>query len=193
MQTDESRPDDDEVDAAPTEEDAPESAQTDTTSMDGEESDAERAERLQKELDDTKDTLLRLQAELDNYRKRIQREQADARRYESFRIVQDILPALDNLDRAMSSAEQSGDFQSLQDGIGMVYRQFLDILKAHSAEPIPADGQPFDPNLHEALSQVPSKEVEPMTIVQVVEPGYKLHDRVVRPSRVIVACAPPEE
>ena len=74
----------------------------------------------------------------------------------------------------------------------MVHNQFLDVLKAHSAEQIPAEGQAFDPNLHEALTQVPTSEVEPMTIVQVVETGYRLHDRVVRPARVIVACAPPE-
>ena len=82
--------------------------------------------------------------------------------------------------------------QTLLDGIRMVAQQFRDILKAHSAEPIDALGKPFDPNLHEALTQIPSAEHEPMTVLQVVEMGYRLHDRVVRPARVIVSCAPPE-
>ena len=80
---------------------------------------------------------------------------------------------------------------TLLNGIKMVSQQFRDTLKAHAAEPIDALGKPFDPNLHEALTQIPSAEHEPMTVLQVVEMGYRLHDRVVRPARVIVSCAPP--
>lgn len=147
---------------------------------------------LQAKIDELQDRLLRTQAEMDNFRRRSYREQEDARRFESLRLLRDILPGLDGLSRAIGSAEQTGDLQNLLNGIRMVANQFRDILKAHSAEPIDALGKPFDPNLHEALTQVPSKDHEPMTVLQVVEMGYKLHDRIVRPARVIVSSAPPE-
>jgi molecular chaperone GrpE len=146
---------------------------------------------LQAKLDDTQGRLMRSLADLENYRRRANREQEEARRFESLRLVRDLLPALDGLNRAISSAEQSGDQQALLNGIRMVAQQFRDILRGHAAEPIDALGKPFDPNLHEALTQMPSAEHPPMTVLQVVELGYRMHDRVVRPARVIVSSAPP--
>ena len=150
------------------------------------------AGQLQAKINDLNDRLLRNQAELENFRRRTYREAEDARRFESLRLVRDLLPGLDNLERAVSSAEQTGETQNLLQGIKMVLQQFRDILKAHHAEPIDANGKPFDLNLHEALTQVPSADVDPMTVMQVVETGFRMHDRVVRPARVIVSCAPPE-
>jgi molecular chaperone GrpE len=143
-------------------------------------------------IEDLQGRLLRSQADLENFRRRVQREQEDARRFESLRLLRDLLPGLDGLHRAIQAAEQTGDAQILLEGIRMVSQQFRDVLKLHAAEPIDALGKPFDPNLHEALTQIPSREHEPMTVLQVVEMGYRLHDRVVRPARVIVSCAPPE-
>ncbi len=147
---------------------------------------------LQAKIDDLQNRLLRGQAEMENFRRRTYREQDDARKFESLRLVRDILPGLDGLNRAIGSAEQTGDLKNMLEGIRMVANQFKEILKAHSAEPIDALGKPFDPNLHEALTQIPSADVEPMTVLQVVEMGYRMHDRVVRPARVIVSSAPPE-
>ncbi len=147
---------------------------------------------LQVKVDELQGRLLRMQADTENLRRRIQREQDEARRFQSLGLLRDLLPGLDGLDRAMASAEQTGDLQNLLNGIRMVSQQFRDILKAHAAEPIEALGKPFDPNLHEALTQMPSADHAPMTVLQVVEMGYRLHDRVVRPARVIVSCAPPE-
>jgi len=146
----------------------------------------------QAKIDELQNRIIRMQADAENFRRRIQREQDEARRFESLRLVRDLLPGLDGLNRAISSAEQTGDMQTLLDGIKMVAQQFRDTLKAHAAEPIEALGQPFDPNLHEALTQIPSAEHPPMTVLQVVEMGYRMHDRVVRPARVIVSSAPPE-
>ena len=146
----------------------------------------------QAKIDELQGRLLRTQADMENYRRRIQREQEEARRFESLRLLRDLLPGLDGLNRATASAEQTGDLQNLLNGIRMVSQQFRDILKTHAAEPIEALGKPFDPNLHEALTQMPSADHAPMTVLQVVEMGYCLHDRVVRPARVIVSCAPPE-
>ncbi len=111
---------------------------------------------LQAKIDDLQNRLLRTQAEMENFRRRTYREQEEARKFESLRLLRDILPGMDGLNRAIASAEQTGDLQNLLNGIRMVSNQFKDILKAHSAEPIDALGKPFDPNLHEALTQIPS-------------------------------------
>lgn len=149
-------------------------------------------QQLEKKCADLTDRLLRSQAELENFRRRTQRDADEQRRFESLRLLRDLLPGLDGLQRAIQSAEQTGDSAALLNGIRMVATQFRDILKTHSAEPIDAVGKPFDPNQHEALTQVPSADCEPMTVLQVVETGYRLHDRVVRPARVIVSCSPPQ-
>ena len=129
------------------------------------------ATELQAKIDDLQNRLLRTQAEMENFRRRSYREQEDARKFESLRMVRDILPGMDGLNRAIASAEQTGDLQNLMNGIRMVANQFKDILKAHAAEPIDALGKPFDPNLHEALTQIPSADHEPMTVLQGLAPA----------------------
>lgn len=147
---------------------------------------------LQDKISQLQDQLLRAQAELENFRRRSQREMADVRKYQSLPVVRDLLPAMDNLNRAVQAAEQTGDVTNLLAGIRMVVQQLADTLKANAAQLIDAEGQSFDPNLHEALSQVPTPDHPPMTVIQVVESGYAMHDRVVRPAKVIVSSAPPE-
>lgn len=173
---------------------APEAAANAATEAIAQDADAplNNSMELQSMVDELQGRLLRAQADLENFRRRTDRERDEARKFESLRLVRDLLPGLDGLNRAIASAEQTGDLQTLLNGIRMVTQQFRDVLKAHAAEPIDALGKPFDPNLHEALTQVPSAEHEPMTVLQVVEVGYRLHDRVVRPARVIVSSAPPE-
>lgn len=148
---------------------------------------------LQAEIAELQDQLLRGQAELENFRRRSQRDAAEARKYQSLALVRDLLPSLDNLQRAIQATEQSGDVGNLLEGIRMVSHQLTETLKGHATQPISAEGESFDPNLHEALSQVPTPDHPPMTVIQVVENGYKMHDRVVRPAKVIVSCAPPQE
>jgi len=147
--------------------------------------------KLQTQVAELQDQLLRGQAELENFRRRSQRDAGEARKYQSLALVRDLLPAMDNLQRAIQAAEQSGDVGNLLEGIRMVSHQLAETLKGHAAQPIAAEGEPFDPNLHEALSQVPTPDHPPMTVLQVVETGYRMHDRVVRPAKVIVSCAPP--
>lgn len=145
--------------------------------------------QLRAENAELRDQLLRTQAELENFRRRTQKESVDALKYQSLPVIRDLLPGLDNLRRAIDAAEQSGDTQSLIQGISMVGQQFLDVLKAHSVVSINPEGESFDPNYHEALSQVPSADHEPMTVLQVIDPGYRIHDRVIRPAKVIVTSA----
>ena len=152
----------------------------------------ERMQALAEEANAAKDQALRAQAELDNYRKRTQRELAEERKYASLMIVRDLLPGLDNLQRALEAGKNSDDLSALLQGVEMVASQISETLTRHGATPIDAVGQPFDPNQHEAIQQMPSADYPPMTVLNEVERGYRLHDRVIRPSKVIVSVAPPE-
>src|SRR5262249_26028118 len=104
-------------------------------------------------------------------------------------LAHDLLPALDNLERAIASS-QASDNDSLTQGVALVHNQLLDILRRRGVKRIEAQGQPFDPNLHQAVMQQPSPDHPPQTLLQVLEPGYMIHERVLRPARVIVSTAP---
>jgi len=148
--------------------------------------------QLEQELDEQRDRALRAQAELENVRKRMLREADQMRQYAVSPLVGDLLPLLDNLSRAIAAGESTGNIEELLKGLQMVSQSFEETLKRYGVEKIPAVGQMFDPNKHEALQQVPSPDHEPMQIVQEVETGWQLHDRVIRPSKVIVSSGPPE-
>jgi molecular chaperone GrpE len=145
------------------------------------------------ERDANREQWLRAEAELDNYRKRVRKESEELYRFGSLSLARDLLPGLDNLERAIAAAEESGNVEDLLHGIRMVARQFRDALARHSIEPIPAKDEPFDPNLHEAVQQIPSSEHPPMTVMRELETGYRMHDRVIRPAKVLVSAAPPGE
>lgn len=142
------------------------------------------------ERDAAVDRALRTQAELENYRRRMQRERDEDRRYAALPLVRDLLPGLDNLQRALDAAQHTDDLAAMLQGVEMVAAQIQEILTRHGAEPIAAVGEPFDPNRHEAITQMPSTEHPPMTVIDEIERGYMLHDRVIRPSKVIVSVAP---
>jgi molecular chaperone GrpE len=127
-------------------------------------------------------------ADLENYRRRMLKESEQERRYAALPLARDVLPALDNLQRALEAARNGGDVTQLADGVQMVARQFDEILARYSIVPIAAAGQPFDPNLHQAIQQVPAPGKPPMTVLTELERGFRMHDRVVRPSTVIVVA-----
>jgi molecular chaperone GrpE len=147
-------------------------------------------EQLQSDLAEVRNRMLRAQAELENYRKRVRREQEDERRYASAGLLRDLLPVVDNISRAIEAAEKSPDPASLLEGFKMVQQQLAGVLSQHHCRPIEALGQPFDPNRHAAITVQPSAEHPANTVVHVVQAGYELHDRVLRPSQVIVSKAP---
>lgn len=151
----------------------------------------EQLQRALKERDEQTDRALRAQAELENVRKRLQRETQQLLQFALMPLVSDLLPSLDNLNRAIEAAEQSGNVEELLKGIRMVSSSFSEVLDRHGAKRIPTEGETFDPNLHEALQQVSSPDHDAMQIIQEVESGWQLHDRVVRPSKVIVSSGPP--
>ena len=144
--------------------------------------------KLETERDEFKSLTMRTRADFENYQKRATREAAQERRYAHGPLALDLLPILDNLDRAVAAAKQAGEVGPLVQGVGMVQSQYLDALKRHGITRIEAQDQPFDPNLHQAVMQQPSEQPA-NTVLQVLEQGYMLHDRVLRPARVIVSTA----
>lgn len=148
----------------------------------------EQVQSLTAERDALTQKWLLAVADLDNYRRRIQKEAEQERRFAALPLARDLLPALDNLQRALEAARNGGEVNQLVEGVQMVARQFDDILARHSVLPIAAAGQPFDPNLHQAIQQLPAPDKPPMTVLNECERGYKMHDRVIRPSTVIVSA-----
>jgi molecular chaperone GrpE len=146
---------------------------------------------LASELAAANDRLLRLHAEMQNLRNRTSREIADERRYAALPVLREVLPVVDNIDRAIEAAEKAGEAENLLAGFRLVRQQLATILSSHGCQPIEAASQPFDPNFHQAISQLPSPDVPAGTVSMVTQEGYKLHDRVVRPAQVIVSSGPP--
>lgn len=148
-------------------------------------------ETLRQELHAAQDRALRSQAELENYRKRMRREMDDERRYAQLPLLKDLLPVIDNIGRALQSAEKNPDGTGLLEGVKLVAQQLDGVLARHHCTSIEALDKPFDPHLHQAVLQQPSAEHPAGTVLTVTQEGYQLHDRVLRPAQVIVSAAPP--
>jgi molecular chaperone GrpE len=149
-----------------------------------------RAATAEQERDQFLALVQQTRADFENYQKRVQRDMAQERRYAQKPLALDLLSCLDNLERATAAAKQAGETGPLVQGVAMVHAQLLDTFRRHGVTPIDALGKPFDPNLHQAVMQLPSAEHPPNTVVQVLEQGFMLHDRVLRPARVVVSKAP---
>jgi molecular chaperone GrpE len=143
------------------------------------------------ELAAANERLLRLQAEMQNLRNRTSREIADERRYAALPVIRDLLPVIDNIDRAIEAAAKAGEPENLLAGFRLVRQQLEAILSRNNTEVIDPAGQPFDPHFHQAIVHQASAEVPADHVILVAQPGYKLHDRVVRPAQVIVSSGPP--
>ena len=148
-------------------------------------------QQLRADLDEAKDRALRAQAELDNFRKRMMRELESERHYAGMPLLSDLLPVMDNIQRAIEAAEKSEPSEQasgLLEGVRLVAQQIEAVLAQHGCQPIPAQpGELFDPAVHEAVSQIPSPEFPQGVIAIVTRGGYQLHDRVIRPTQVIVS------
>jgi molecular chaperone GrpE len=143
------------------------------------------------ELEDLRKRLAYLAAEFDNYRKRVAREKEATVSFGNERLLRAILPFLDNLERAISQAGSSDSFESLLSGVRLTYDQFLSELRKFGLEQVPAEGTMFDPNLHEAIAQVPWEGKPEGTILSEARRGYLLNGRLLRPAQVTVASAGP--
>lgn len=145
-------------------------------------------EALKAEADEHRDRSLRLAAELENVRRRSARELESARRFALERFAAELLPVADSLELALASGEAAPE--SVREGLEMTLRQLREVLARHHIQGVvPGVGEAFDPSLHEAMATQPSTETPPDHILQVVQKGYRLHERLLRPARVIVARA----
>lgn len=147
-------------------------------------------DRVSAERDEYLDALQRLKAEFDNFRKRNDRERQTIALGATREVVRDLLPVMDNLERAVAALGDQGE--GIVAGLEMVRGQLSGLLTGHGVEEIPARGEPFDPTVHEAIAQVPSADHAEGTVVEVVEKGYRHSEHVLRPTRVVIAARPSE-
>ncbi|MBI1924844.1 nucleotide exchange factor GrpE [Candidatus Poribacteria bacterium] len=143
--------------------------------------------RMKAEYEARYDQMLRTIAEFENTKKRAEREKEEFLKYALEGIVKDLIPTVDNIERAIESTKQSKDFDALAEGIQMIHKQFLNLLERRGVTPIEAVGQPFDPTQHEAIVLMESEEFPENRVIQEFQRGYLLHDRVVRPAMVSVS------
>jgi molecular chaperone GrpE len=152
-----------------------------------------RLAAAESDRDEFRALLQRTQADFENYQKRMSRESQQERRYWNGPLALDLLSALDNLARATEAAQQASETGPLVKGVALVQNQLLDILRRNGITPIEAAGQPFDPNVHQAVMQQPSGNHPPNSVIQVLQQGFMIHDRVLRPAAVVVASEPKKD
>ena len=146
----------------------------------------ERAARLQTEKDELMQTLVRRQADFENYRKRVERERQEDRRHGMGRLIEDLLPVLEAFERALKAHDDPA-YEEYRKGLELIYRQLWDTLARHGLERIAAAGKPFDPHHHHAIERVESDDHPEGTVLEVLQDGFLLHGRVLRPSLVRVS------
>ncbi|MBY6203469.1 nucleotide exchange factor GrpE [Halomonas denitrificans] len=172
---------------------SPEADAADQESADAGSGRAEAADGAQADLgarvERLTEALARSQAEMVNQERRLEREMDKARKFALERVMRDFVPVLDSLDQAMESVGD-GDGSSAVEGLALTRKLALKVLEAHGLETIDPAGKPFDPSWHEAMTAVPSEDAEPDSVIEVLQKGYALNGRLLRPARVVVAKAP---
>ncbi len=142
-----------------------------------------------KEAQAWKEMALRAAAELDNFRKRTAKDRQEALRFANSALLESLLPIIDNFDFGLQAARAESESSTIFVGMSMVHKQLLDFLRDQGVEEIPAVGQPFDPNLHDAVSQQPNAEVPEGTVLAQIRRGFRLRERLLRPASVVVASS----
>ena len=137
-----------------------------------------------------KDQMLREQADMQNLRKRLQRDVEQARKFALEKFVGDLLPVLDNLERAIQAAGDDEIIKPFKEGVELTSKQFLDVLSKYNVQQLNPIGEPFDPQYHEAVTMVPNPSMEPNSVMDVMQKGYILNDRLLRAAMVVVTREP---
>ncbi|MCW5782147.1 MAG: nucleotide exchange factor GrpE [Nitrospirales bacterium] len=166
-----------------TEEVSPQEHSTENTS----ESTSENGGTPEEELQIFQDKYLRLAAEFENYKRRAQRDQNDSIRFGNESLLKNLLPIIDNLERAIQCAKDAGTSGPLLEGVELTHKQFLETVGKVGVRQVSTTGNSFDPAIHQAVTQVESENVEPNTVIEEFQKGYLLHDRILRPAMVSVA------
>ena len=139
-------------------------------------------------FDSAKEQSLRAQADVQNIRRRAEQDVEKAHKFGLEKIVNDLLPVVDNLERALATIDPANEgFKAIYEGIQLTHKSFVDALARHQVAVVHPQGEPFDPNLHQAVSAVPNPDVEPNTVINCFQKGYTLHGRLVRPAMVVVS------
>jgi molecular chaperone GrpE len=168
--------------------DPEQSAEAKVVAADSASADAEMA-KLTADLDALRQTLLRRQADFDNYRKRIEKERAEDWKRATARVIEGLIPAIDGFEHALA-AHRETEYENYRKGFELIYKQLLDNITKLGAERVDPTGKQFDPHLHQAVDRAETTEHEDGTILQVFQPGYLFHGRVLRPAMVRVAVNP---
>ncbi|TVY00509.1 nucleotide exchange factor GrpE [Cohnella terricola] len=145
-----------------------------------------RVAELQRQADDHYNRYLRTQADFDNFRRRSTKEKEELAQYASMKLITQLLPVMDNFERAFQAGGEGAD-SSFAKGVDMIYRQFTQVMDAEGLQRMEAEGQPFDPEYHQAIMRVESEDHEEGIVVEVVQTGYMLKDKVIRPAMVKVS------
>ena len=175
--------------AAGAEADIDEASADDAESPAEELSPEEMVAKLEADLADAQDSALRAQADAANVQRRAEQEIDKARKFALDRFVGELLPVVDNMERALSAATDSGSEASIIEGLELTLKSFMDALKKSGVEIVDPQGEPFDPQLAQAMSMVENPDVEPNTVIAVMQKGYTLNGRLVRPAMVMVSKA----
>jgi molecular chaperone GrpE len=146
--------------------------------------------KAEEDLARHRDAMLRMQAEMDNLRKRLAREAEKSRKFALERIMKDLLHVRDSMERGLELANGSATVESMREGQDLTLKMLAKVLQDHDLEVIDPAGQPFDPEWHEAMTVMPSEELDENTVVEVLQKGYRLHDRLIRPAMVVVSRKP---
>ena len=159
----------------------------------GDELEARIQEAVEAALAEQRDSVLRAQAEVQNMRRRCEQDVEKAHKFALDRFSAELLPVVDNLERALQAApapdQRDEGLQALYEGVELTFKSFVETLNKFNIEQINPEGEPFDPQLHEAMTTQPNDEVEPNTVLAVIQKGYTLNGRVIRPARVVVSKA----
>lgn len=150
----------------------------------------QRVEQAERQRDEYYGLLKTAHADYENAHQRNRRERDQEKKYAAGPLAKDLLPAFDNLERALATAKAANDASPLAQGVALVHGQLLDALKRHGITRMEAHGTPFDPHQHQGVMQQPSPDQPPGTVLQVLEHGYLIHDRVLRPASVVISTMP---
>lgn len=164
------------------------SAEAKAVAADSAKADAEMA-KLASDLEELRQTLLRRQADFDNYRKRVEKERSEDSKRATARVIEGLIPIIDGFENALA-AHREAEYENYRKGFELIYKQLLDNVTRLGAERIDPAGKPFDPHLHQAVDRAETTEHADGTILQVFQPGYVFHGRVLRPAMVRVAVHP---
>ena len=151
------------------------------------ETEAQPLEQAQKEASENRDRWMRAVAELENFRKRVAQEKSRWQKYRHEDLLRDLLPVVDNMDRAVQHCAETERCDPVVDGLRMIAGMFKDLLARYGVSEIQALGRPFDPQYHEGIGRLPSADEPPNTVIEQLETGYMYHDRLLRPAKVVIS------